>query len=255
MIEVQDLKAHGVAHGFFTRQGGHSKGIFASLNCGMGSGDDKATVTRNREVVAERLRISETALVTVYQMHSATVAVVTRPWDEGARPKADAMVSATPGLALGVLTADCGPILFADHAARVIGAAHAGWKGALAGVTGRTLEAMESLGARRSRVVAVLGPTISAKAYEVGPEFPARFIDVDPANRGYFTPAERPGHSMFDLPGYLAHRLRSEGAGQVIDLARCTFSDEDSFFSYRRSTHRSQRDYGRQISAIALLED
>jgi YfiH family protein len=252
MIEAPDLKAPGILHGFFTRCGGHSTGLFASLNCGMGSGDDKAVVRRNRTVVADEMGVAEPRLITVHQMHSAEVAVVVRPWDEGARPKADAMVTAEPGIALGVLTADCGPILFADGAARVIGAAHAGWKGALAGITGQTLAAMEALGARRSRIVAILGPAISATAYEVGPEFPQRFTDADPANRRFFMAAARPGHSMFDLPAYLVHRLQAEGAGRVVDLACCTFTDEARFFSYRRATHRAERDYGRQISAIAL---
>ncbi len=252
MIETEAFNAPHIRHGFFTREGGFSAGLFTSLNCGTGSGDDLETVRRNRSIVASALDIPEPRLVTVHQVHSATVIPVTAPIDHASRPKADAMVTNVPGLALGVLTADCGPVLFADLEARVIGAAHAGWKGALAGVTGATIDAMESLGAKRARIVAVVGPMIGQGAYEVGPEFPERFLDSDPANSRYFRPSARPGHSMFDLPGYLAIRLRAEGAGTVIDLALCTFSDEQRFFSYRRATHAREPVYGRQISAIAL---
>lgn len=252
MIAAAALTSPGTAHGFFTRQGGHSRGIFASLNCGIGSGDDKDTVRRNRAIVAAALAVAEPHLITAHQVHSPDVIAVDGPWEAAARPRADGMVTTTRGLAIGVLTADCGPVLFADHQAGVIGAAHAGWKGALTGVTGATLTAMEALGAKRARVVAVIGPMISQAAYEVGPEFPERYIDADPANRRFFTPSPRAGHAMFDLPGYLERRLHGEGAGTVINLGLCTFSDETRFFSYRRTTHRSEKDYGRQISAIAL---
>jgi hypothetical protein len=253
MIEADALRLDGVKHGFFTREGGYSTGLFSSLNCGMGSGDDRETVLKNRAAVAERLGVEPGSLLSAFQVHSAEAAVVTGPWPAGGeRPRVDGLVTRTPGLALGVLTADCGPVLFADPAARVIGAAHAGWKGALTGVTTRTLEAMESLGARRARVTAVIGPMISGAAYEVGPEFPARFIDEDPANARYFRPSRRPGHAMFDLAAYLADRLRAEGVGLVVNLSLCTFSDEQRFFSYRRATHRREKDYGRLISAIAL---
>ena len=252
MIQAADLKISTVSHGFFTRQGGYSQGLFASLNCGMGSGDDRNIVRQNRALVADRLRVAEPHLLSPYQTHSADVIVVEGPWKSQERPRADAMVTVTRGLALGVLTADCGPVLFADAEAGVIGAAHSGWKGALAGVTGRTLDAMEALGAKRRRTVAVLGPMISQAAYEVGPEFPARFLDEDPANRRFFTVSPRQGHAMFDLAGYLETRLKREGAGEVVNLGICTFSDEARFFSYRRSTHRAEKDYGRQISAIAL---
>ncbi len=171
MIEASELKSRAVAHGFFTRQGGHSRGIFASLNCGMGSGDDKSIVRKNRGIAATALKVEEPRLITAHQVHSPDVIAVSAPWSEGERPRADAMVTRERGLAIGVLTADCGPILFADHQAGVIGAAHAGWKGALAGVTGATLAAMEAQGAERSRIVAVIGPMISQAAYEVGPEF------------------------------------------------------------------------------------
>jgi YfiH family protein len=252
MIQSDALKLEGLAHGFFTRKGGHSTGVFSSLNCGMGSGDDRETVLKNRALVAGRLGIAPDCLLSAWQVHSAEASVVTGPWGQDDRPRVDALVTRTPGIGLGVLTADCGPILFADPQARVIGAAHAGWKGALGGITARTLDVMEEQGARRARVIAVIGPMISRAAYEVGPEFPARFIEADPANRHHFTPSGRPGHAMFDLPGYLAARLRAEGAGTVIDLSLCTFGDEQRFFSYRRATHRKEKDYGRLISAIAL---
>lgn len=252
MIQAEALKIPGVSHGFFTREGGHSQGLFASLNCGMGSGDDKGTVRRNRAIVADRLHVTEPHLVTAYQVHSPDVIVVEGPWPVDARPKADGMVTASRGLAIGVLTADCGPVLFADAEAGVIGAAHAGWKGALAGVTARTLQAMEALGATRSRTVAVLGPMISGAAYEVGPEFPARFLDDEAANQRFFKASDRAGHWMFDLAGYIEARLKLEGAGEVVNLGLCTYDDERRFFSYRRATHRGDTDYGRQISAIAL---
>lgn len=252
MISSPDLKLPGIRHGFFTRQGGCSDGIFASLNCGLGSGDDGDRVRRNRALVAEKLDVAADRLVTVYQHHSSDVVEVSEPWATEARPKADAMVTAARGLAIGVLTADCGPILFADSEAGVIGAAHAGWKGALGGVTESILAAMEKLGARRNRIVAVLGPTISQAAYEVGPEFPEHFLDADGGNKKFFRPSERAHHSYFDLPGYLTARLRSEGVGHVADLGLCTLTHETRFFSYRRATHRREPDYGRLISAITL---
>jgi len=254
MIEADALRLDGISHGFFTREGGHSTGLFSSLNCGMGSGDDRAVVTANRARVAARLGVAPECLLSAYQVHSPDAVLVSGPWpDHEERPRVDGLVTRTPGVALGVLTADCGPVLFADPQARVIGAAHAGWKGALTGVTARTLDLMEEQGAERARIVAVIGPTISQAAYEVGPEFPARFTEADPANARYFKPSERAGHAMFDLPAYLAGRLRAEGVGQVIDLSLCTFSDEERFFSYRRATHRNEKDYGRLISAIALI--
>jgi hypothetical protein len=253
MIAADALRLNGISHGFFTREGGHSTGLFASLNCGMGSGDDRNTVGRNRAIVAERLGVAPHALLSAYQVHSAEAALVTDPWPaEGERPRVDALVTRRKGVALGVLTADCGPVLLADPEAGVIGAAHAGWKGALTGITSATLDLMERQGARRSRIRAVIGPMISQAAYEVGPEFPARFTDQDPANARYFAPSPRPGHAMFDLALYLADRLQAEGVGRVVNLSLCTFSDEQRFFSYRRATHRREKDYGRLISAIAL---
>ena len=253
MIVAEPLRLPGIVHGFFTREGGHSDGIFATLNCGLGSGDDRAAVLRNRAAVARSLGVAAEGLITAHQIHSAEAVIVEAPWQHEQRPRADAMVTREPGIALGVLTADCGPVLFADAEAGVIGAAHAGWKGALAGVTESTLAAMEKIGARRQRIAAVIGPSISRHAYEVGPEFPAPFLEEDRSNRDFFRPSPRPGHSHFDLPGYLAHRLAREGVAEVVDLGLCTFNDEDRFYSYRRATHRSEKDYGRQISAIALV--
>jgi polyphenol oxidase len=254
MIESEVLKAPSLSHGFFTRGGGHSTGIFASLNCGMGSGDDAEIVAMNRGVVERALGVAEKQLVSAYQVHSADVVVVDRPWASDARPKVDGLVTKTKGLALGVLTADCGPVLFADAEAGVIGACHAGWKGALIGVTDSTIAAMEKLGASRDRIVAVLGPMISKSAYEVGPEFPAPFLAQDAGHGQFFTPSTKEGHSMFDLPRYILMRLKSAGLKESHDLALCTYADEARFYSYRRTTHRGEKDYGRLVSAIALRD-
>jgi len=255
MIESDALSSPVLSHGFFTRQGGVSSGIFSSLNCGLGSGDDKDNVGKNRGLVARKLKVAPSHLLTAYQVHSPEAVAVSDPWEGPDRPRADGLVTRTPGLAIGVLTADCSPLLFADAEARVIGVAHAGWKGALTGITSRTLDIMEEQGASRANIVAVIGPMISQAAYEVGPEFPERFTDADPSNRKYFVPSPRPHHAMFDLSAYLEDRLRREGAGLVVNLSLCTFSDRDRFFSYRRTTHRNERDYGRQISAIALNQE
>lgn len=253
MIEVPDLAGlDGIRHGFFTRAGGRSAGLFASLNCGYGSGDDKPTVKRNRAIVAGRLGVPPEGLLSAHQWHSADAIEALAPWDGLAPPKGDALATATPGLGLGVLTADCAPVLLADAQARVIGAVHAGWKGALAGVTDAAVAAMERLGAQRARIVAVLGPTISQDFYEVGPEFIGHFVAQDPAHARFFKPSLRAYHQMFDLPGYLAHRLKAGGIGRVADLGLCTYADEQRFFSFRRATHRREPYYGRLMSAIAL---
>lgn len=253
MIEASDLKsATNLRHGFFTRKGGHSDGLFTSLNCGFGSGDDKPTVAKNRDTAGEALGVAGSHLQTVWQWHSPDVILAQAPWDPLAPPKGDAIVTTKRGLAIAVLTADCAPLLFADAQAGVIGAAHAGWKGALAGVSDATITAMEQQGARRQHITAVIGPTISQPAYEVGPEFPAPFIAQDAGNADFFIPSGRAYHHMFDLPGYLTRRLTRSGIGKVVNLAICTYSDEDRFFSFRRATHRSEKDYGRQISAIVL---
>ena len=252
MIISDPLQLPGIKHGFSTRQGGYSSGIFSSLNCGLGSGDDIALVTKNRARVADEMGVAHTHLVSSYQVHSPDVMIVDTPFVE--RPKVDGLVTNKLAIALGILTADCGPVLFADHQAGVIGACHAGWKGALTGVTDRTVEAMESLGANRKNIVAVLGPTISQKAYEVGPEFPKPFLQQNNAHQKYFIPSVKSDHYMFDLPAYLIDRMQVYGVGQAVDLALCTYADAERFFSYRRTTHLQEKDYGRLISTIALRE-
>ena len=253
MLQVPSLTAlDGIRHAFFTREGGVSEGIYASLNGGVGSNDDRAHVAENRARMAAALGVAPDALVTPYQIHSADVVVAQAPWAPDARPRADAMVTRVPGLAIGVSTADCGPVLLADPAARVIGAAHAGWRGALAGVTDAAIAAMERLGAERGRIVAVLGPTIRQPSYEVGSELVARFVAADPANGRFFRPATRPGHALFDLPGYVATRLAAAGVGTIEDVAECTYADPLHYFSFRRATHRGEPDYGRHVNAIAL---
>lgn len=253
LIEAPELSSYpSIRHGFFTRQGGVSEGLHASLNGGLGSSDRPERVAENRARMAERLGVAPGALLGLYQVHSAEVVTVRKPWTVDGRPRADAMVTDRPDIALGIATADCGPILFADAHRGVIGAAHAGWRGALSGVIEATLAAMETLGARRDRIVAVLGPTISRPAYEVGPEFQARFLEADADNGRFFAPAERAGHSLFDLPAYIATRLSAAGIAQHGDLGLCTYADEARFYSYRRATHRREADYGRLISAIAL---
>ncbi len=251
MIESDHLKFPGISHGFFDRGGGHSSGIFASLNCGLGSGDDPELVHKNRDVVARQLGVASENLVSAWQVHSADVIHVTAPWPIHQRPKLDGMVCNTKGVAIGVLTADCGPILFADAEAQVIGACHAGWKGALTGVAEATVAAMEKLGAKRNRITAVIGPTISRSNYEVGPDFPAPFL-ANSESAKFFTPSTKTNHHMFDLPGYLQWRMKNAGLGNVINLDLCTYADEARFFSYRRATHRNETDYGRLISAITL---
>lgn len=241
-----------IRHGFFGRSGGVSQGMYAGLNVGFGSRDERADVAENRRRICTWFETAPENLVTVHQIHSPCVVVVDEP-PVGERPKADAMVTRTPGLVLGVLTADCGPILFADPAAGVVAAAHAGWRGALEGVAASTVEAMVSLGAERSRIVAALGPSISRRSYEVGPEFVARFIDRDARLERYFVPSQKPGHAFFDLPGFTLQRL-SEAGVTAENLDLCTYPDEARFFSYRRATHRGEADYGRQISAISIME-
>jgi YfiH family protein len=242
--------AEGIRHGFFTRQGGVSSGFYGSLNIGTGSQDDSARVRENRRRVAAWMGVAPNMLLTAYQIHSPDVVAATGPFP-GERPKADAVVTDRPGIAVGVSTADCGPVLYADSEAGVVGAAHAGWKGALTGVLENTVQAMEKLGARRERIVAVLGPSISQPNYEVGPEFVERFVREDDINRHYFAPSPRAGHAMFDLNLYTVDRLRKAGV-RAEQLGRCTYAEEDLFFSYRRSTHRGEPDYGRLISAIVL---
>ena len=242
----------GIRHAFFTRRGGISEGIYASLNGGLGSGDDPDRVAENRRRMCGQLGIAEGRLVSLYQIHSPEVVVVEAPFPLAERPKADAMVTRMPGLALGIATADCGPILFADPRNGVVGAAHAGWKGALTGVIEATLGAMERLGAERSRIVAVLGPTIAQPAYEVGPDFITRFRAEAPGFERFLGAGTRPDHAQFDLPGFILARLGAAGLGGTSQLGRCTYAEPDLFYSYRRTTHRAEPDYGRLISAISL---
>ncbi|WLR91400.1 peptidoglycan editing factor PgeF [Shinella zoogloeoides] len=237
-------------HGFFTREGGVSEGIYRGLNVGLGSKDERKNVHENRARVARWFSAAPERLATVHQVHSPDVVVVDDSYD-GTRPEADALVTATPGIVLGVLAADCGPILFCDPEARIVGAAHAGWKGALYGVLENTIAAMEKLGAKRENILASLGPSIGRRNYEVGPEFVQRFLDVDGTYERYFTPSEKADHAMFDLPGLTTQRLADAGVtAENLDI--CTYPDEDRFYSYRRTTHRQEPDYGRQISAIMI---
>ena len=241
----------GLRHAFFSREGGVSEGIYGSLNGGLGSNDDQAKVTENRRRMAEQLGVNIDHFLSVHQVHSPDVVVATGPWNGQPRPKADALVTNIEGLALGITTADCGPILFVDPNARVIGAAHAGWKGALTGIVEATVAAMEKLGADRTGIVAAIGPLIRQESYEVGNEFVERFIDADAENGKFFLPGDREGHAMFDLAGFIRMRLENAGVLMIDDLGIDTYSDERCF-SYRRSVHRKEADYGRLVHAIAL---
>jgi polyphenol oxidase len=253
MITAATLALSGIRHGFFTRQGGVSAGIYASLNAGLGSHDAAANVTENRARMAASLGVKPDRLLTAFQIHSPDVAVAEAPWSPDARPRADAIVTRTPGLAIGVSTADCGAILLADPTARVIGAAHAGWRGALGGVAEAAIAAMEKLGAERSRIRAALGPMIRQNNYEVGPDLIARFAAQDAASACFFKPAARDGHALFDLAGYIGARLSGAGIEQIEDIGLCTYADAARFFSFRRTTHRGEADYGRHVNAIVLI--
>jgi len=254
MIQSPSLSAPNIRHAFFTREGGVSEGIYASLNGGIGSRDAPERVRENRARMAASLGVAPSHLVSCYQVHSPDVIVAETPWTRENAPHADAIVTKVPGLAIGVSTADCGPVLFTEPQAGVIGAAHAGWKGALTGVLEATVAAMEKLGARRERISAAIGPLIRQPNYEVGPEFVDRFKAADPANEHYFAAAARPGHALFDLPGYIRSRLERAELTSIDDLGLCTYADPTRFFSYRRTTHRGEPDYGRHVNAIALAE-
>ncbi|MEM1318471.1 MAG: peptidoglycan editing factor PgeF [Pseudomonadota bacterium] len=250
-LQDEHLAQHpGVTHGWFGREGGVSTGIFEGLNAGLGSGDDQEAVVENRSRIAAALGVEAHKLISPYQVHSADVVTVDAPFP-GERPKADGIVTATEGLAIGIVTADCGPVLFSDPNMRVIGACHAGWKGALTGVMEATIDAMEKMGSKRSKIRAVLGPTIGRENYEVGPEFPKPFLEDDETNTRFFRPSARDGHHMFDLPAYIVTRLKNAGVDGA-HIGPCTYEDEAGFYSYRRTTHRGEGDYGRQLSAIAL---
>jgi YfiH family protein len=242
----------GIRHGFFTREGGVSDGIFASLNCGLGSGDDRAKVGENRARAAHSFDLPAERLVTVYQIHSSEAVTVSQPWTVEHSPRADALVTDKPGIMLGVLAADCAPVLLADPVAKVVGAAHAGWRGAHAGVVDSAVAAMEKLGAQRKNIVAAIGPCIAQASYEVSDEFQAPFLQQDEANARFFAPGKRAGKKQFDLPAYLAHRIGRLGLKEVAVSGRDTQAEESDFFSYRRTTLRGERDYGRLLSAIAL---
>jgi YfiH family protein len=251
-LTAEMLRLPGVRHGFFTRVGGVSEGVYASLNGGVGSRDAPEAVAENRSRAAVALGVEPERLAVPYQIHSPDAVEISEPWKPSGRPRCDALATATRGLALGVTGADCGMILFADQRARVIGAAHAGWKGALNGVVEATVAAMERLGAKRRDVAAALGPCIGRASYEVGPEFVAAFAAADEDVARYFSPSRRAGHSMFDLNAYIAERAGRAGIGRFDDLALDTYADEERFFSYRRTTHRKEPDYGRLMSVIVL---
>jgi polyphenol oxidase len=245
----------GLRHAFFTRDGGVSDDIYASLNGGLGSNDDPASVRENRRRMADAIGVSPEHFLSVHQVHSPDAVVATEPWQGSwqapPRPKADAIVTRTEGLAIGITAADCGPVLLVDPNARVIGAAHAGWKGALTGILESTIDAMEKLGAGRSRIVAAIGPMIRQASYEVGGEFVERFIEASADHAVFFIPSQRDGHAMFDLTGFIRMRLENAGVLMIDDLGVDTYSDE-RFFSYRRSVHRKEPDYGRHVHAIVL---
>jgi purine-nucleoside/S-methyl-5'-thioadenosine phosphorylase / adenosine deaminase len=251
-LTAESLRIPGLAHGFFTRLGGISQGVYASLNGGVGSRDAPEAVTENRARIAGSLGAAPERLAVPFQIHSPDAVAITELWPPSARPQCDALVTATPGLPLGVTGADCGMILFADQGARVIGAAHAGWKGALAGVVEATVAAMEKLGAKRDNVVAALGPCIGHRSYEVGPEFVAAFGAAGDDTARYFAPSRRAGHSMFNLNAYIAERAARARIGRFEDLRLDTYADERRFFSYRRATHRKEPDYGRLMSVIVM---
>jgi len=241
----------GLRHAFFTRDGGVSSGIYAGLNGGLGSNDDPQNVAENRRRMAERMGVTPHHFLSAHQIHSPDAVIASGPWAGASRPRADAIVTRTEGIAIGVTAADCGPILLADPNARVIGAAHAGWKGALTGILESTIEAMEMLGAERGGMVAAIGPMIRQQSYEVGSEFVERFIDAEADHAVFFMPSTREGHSMFDLAGFIRMRLENAGVLMIDDVGADTYSDE-RFYSYRRSVHRKEPDYGRHVHAIAL---
>jgi YfiH family protein len=252
-IEAPNLQGlRGIRHGFFTRQGGVSGGLYASLNCGFGSSDDPELVSENRRRVAHHLDGESGEVITLYQEHGTTAREVSAPIARDALPRADAAVSTTPGLVIGVLTADCAPVLLADAEARVVAAAHAGWRGAVAGVVESAIAVMERLGARRERIAAAVGPCIGPAAYEVGPEFEAEVLERYPTGTRFFTHPGNAQRAHFDLPAFVTQRLKDAGIGSVAGLQTCTYENESLFFSYRRKTKLQEPDYGRQISAIVV---
>jgi YfiH family protein len=255
MITISAINGiSGVRHAFFTRDGGVSDGPFRALNCGFGSGDDPDNVTRNRAIALEKLELGDAELVTAYQKHTADVTIVTEPWQPADAPVADALVTALEGIALGILSADCAPVLLADPRARVVGAAHAGWRGALSGVTDAAVDAMTKLGADPARIIAAIGPCIAQRSYEVGEDFAETFVADDPDNAMFFRPARREGHRMFDLSGYISRRLNRSGVRRVIRAPGDTCLESARFFSYRRMVLEGGQEYGRGLSVIALSD-
>jgi YfiH family protein len=253
MIIASELDAYvKLKHGFFTREGGVSSGVYKGLNCGYGSGDDNANIDQNRSIAMAKLGISRKNLNTIHQIHSSNVVVAQAPWSFYDRPKADAIVTDKPGLAIGIMTADCTPVLFADPYGGVIGAAHAGWKGAFAGVLSGTVEKMEQLGADRAQIIAAVGPCIHQGSYEVGPEFINQFLTKNPKNSEFFIPSSKDSYHLFDLPGFVLSKLNVLGLSVVQSVSEDTYADENKFYSYRRATHAKEADYGRCISAIIL---
>lgn len=252
MIKASSLEnISGVQHGFFTRQGGHSSGIYSSLNTGLGADEDNEIILKNRRLVADQLDACE--IITPYQYHSAEVLMVDEAWDWQNPPKADALVTNKSGIAIAVNTADCTPVIFADINGGVIGVAHSGWKGTVGGVLENTVLAMEGLGSKRANIVAAIGPTISQANYEVGPEFVEQFVADNPQSADLFVPSVKENHSMFNLPKCVERRLLALNLADVGNLNLCTYGDEDRFYSYRRMTHRGEADYGRQMSAVVIV--
>ncbi len=253
IIECSNLNSlSGIQHAFFTRKGGTSKGLYESLNIGLGSDDNRQDVLKNRAICAAHFNLPLENLATPYQIHSDKVAIIHEIWNEEERPKADGLVTNKPNIVLGIATADCGPVLFADYKAGVIGAAHAGWRGATSGVLDNMLDAMETLGAKRENIHVSLGPTIAQKSYEVGPDFIKTLLDLEKTNDIYLIPSSRQGHALFDLPAYINGRLKELGTGKISILKHDTYEHEDLFYSFRRTTHRAEKDYGRLLSAIVL---
>jgi polyphenol oxidase len=253
MIELANLKnLRGIRHGFMTRRGGVSEGLYSSMNCGLGSKDDQDAVVENRARALRNAGLKPDSLATAYQVHSARVAVVEENWPKHDRPEVDGLVTRTRGVSLGILTADCVPVLFADPEAGIVGASHAGWKGAVTSILSETVEAMIRLGAQRDRIQAGVGPAIAQKSYEVGPEFPQPFLARDPSNGRFFVTATRCRHFLFDLVGFVQDDLEGLGLGSVTVAGNDTCAETEDFFSYRRTTHAKEPDYGRQISIIGL---
>ena len=250
VIQSKTLAAAGVKHAFFTRNGGVSEGVYATLNGGVGSSDARENVAENKRRMADPLGVAPERFLVPFQIHSPDCLIVDKPWTD--RPRCDGLATATPGLGLGVTGADCGMVLFADPKAGVVGACHSGWKGALTGVVEATIAAMEKLGARRAETIVALGPTIGPESYEVGPEFFAQFTAQSPEHARFFAPSTKPGHKMFDLPGFIGMRVERMGVASFENLGLDTYADEARLFSYRRTTHRKEPDYGRLVSAVVL---